>query len=58
MNKVSTKEQKEHQKVHEILSRLIAEYVEKTGAFVNEVTVLDLIKWSHERLVSDKNGAK
>lgn len=56
MNKVSTKEQQERQNVHKMLSRLIAEYVEKTGVFINEVTVLDLIKWSYERLKSENNG--
>lgn len=58
MKKISIKEQKERQKVHKILSRLIAEYVEKTGAFINEVSVLDLIKWSRERITSENNGSK
>lgn len=41
-----------------MLSHLIAEYAEKTGVFINEVTALDLIKLSHERLVSENETAE
>jgi len=38
-----------HQKLHEALDELAADYMSQTGKLLSETTVMELMQWSHEQ---------
>ena len=43
---------KQHQELHQALDELSADFIDKTGKFPSDTTLMEFIEWSHRQTIT------